>query len=237
MKKTILHAAVLAGLAAAGSAQAVHVNTDGLGQVLLYPYYTVQNGFDTYVHVVNTTDTVKAVKVRFLEGKNSKEVLDFNLYLSPNDEWTGVITKTDTGAQLTSADTSCVAPATLANGVAFRNFEYSTDTLNTLERTREGYIEVIEMGVIVDSVLAAAATHTSAGVPANCDVIRTAAKTGGVLNDNGAEIDPPEGGLYGFNSLINVAGGMKSSVDATALDNFVQADSIHYPPGTTSPSW
>lgn len=237
MKKTLLHAAILAGLTAAGSAQAVHVNPDGLGQVLLYPYYTVQNGFDTYVHVVNTTAAVKAVKVRFLEGKNSQEVLDFNLYLSPHDEWAGVVTKTATGAKLVSLDTSCVAPASLENGIDFRNFQYSGDTLNTLERSREGYIEVIEMGEIVDPVLAAAATHTSAGVPANCAAIRTAAKTGGVLNDNDpAVIDAPAGGLYGFNSLINVAGGMKSSVDATALDNFVTAGAIHYNPGTTSPS-
>ncbi|NMG56927.1 hypothetical protein GPA23_20405, partial [Aromatoleum aromaticum] len=52
MKKQLL-ASVVAGLGVVGSAHAVHVNPDGLGQVLLYPYYTVQDGYDTYVHVVN----------------------------------------------------------------------------------------------------------------------------------------------------------------------------------------
>jgi len=93
MKKKLLMTAMVAALGGVGTAQAVHVNSDGHGQVLIYPYYTVQNGFDSYINLVNTTNKVKAVKVRFLEGKNSQEVLDFNLYLSPHDEWAGVIVK------------------------------------------------------------------------------------------------------------------------------------------------
>ena len=76
-------------------------------------------------------------------------------------------------------------------------------------------------------------------MPANCAAIRTAAATGGILNDNDpADITTPAGGLYGFNSLINVTGGAKSTIDATALDNFLPAGAaaIHYTPGTTSPS-
>jgi hypothetical protein len=240
MKKTILHAAVVAGLAAAGSAQAVHVNPDGLGQVLLYPYYTVQNGFDTYVHVVNTTNSVKAVKVRFLEGKNSQEVLDFNLYLSPHDEWAGVITRSATtqGAVLKTADTSCIAPAALPTaGQEFRDYLYQLDNVKDLARVREGYVEVIEMGVVVDSALATAATHTSAGVPANCATVRTAAVAAGSLNSGDlAVIAAPAGGLYGFASLINVNSGMKTSYDAVAIDNFRETTAIHAAPGDTAPS-
>lgn len=257
MKKSILHAAILAGMAAAGSAQAVHVNPDGLGQVLLYPYYTVQNGFDTYVHVVNTTDSVKAVKVRFLEGKNSQEVLDFNLYLSPHDEWAGVITRSATtdGAVLKTADTSCIAPAALpAAGQEFREFKYAGDSVNELARVREGYVEVIEMGVVLDAggavlgaeSLASDATHDATGVPVDCASVRLAAKTTdlnaatatGILNENpgGAYVTTPTGGLYGFASLINVNSGMKTSYDAVAVDNFREATDIHAAPGDTAPS-
>src|SRR5690606_15663619 len=92
MKKKLLPLAMLAGLAgAAGTAQAVYLNSDGLGEALIYPFYTVEDGQNTYVHIANTTDFYKAVKVRFLEGENSHEVLDFNLYLSPHDIWTGAI--------------------------------------------------------------------------------------------------------------------------------------------------
>jgi len=113
----------------ASAAHAVHVNTDGLGEVLLYPYYTVQNDFVTAVHVVNTTDQAKAVKVRFLEGRNSQEVLDFNLYLSPFDVWTGTVVPDATnGAKLISTDASCIAPNQLpAGGQGFRNFQFSAD--------------------------------------------------------------------------------------------------------------
>ena len=79
--KTKTLVAAFAGLSAAGAvgvAEAVYLNPDGLGQVLIYPYYTVRTKaavapFDTYLSVVNTTNSAKAVKVRFLEGKNSKE--------------------------------------------------------------------------------------------------------------------------------------------------------------------
>ena len=85
LKKKFLHAALLAGCGAAASANAVHVNPDGLGQLLLYPYYTVRFGNVTAISIVNITSLTKAVKVRFLEGKNSREVFDFNLFLSPAD--------------------------------------------------------------------------------------------------------------------------------------------------------
>jgi hypothetical protein len=91
MNRKNLTAAVLAGLAGAagiaGTAQAVNLNPDGLGQVLLYPYYTTNAGNATLLSVVNTTDSAKAVKVRFKEGYNSREVLDFNMYMSAYDVW------------------------------------------------------------------------------------------------------------------------------------------------------
>jgi hypothetical protein len=54
----------------------------------------------------------KAVKVRFIEALDSQEVLDFNLYLSPNDVWAGVITANPNGdgAIIRTADTSCTVP-------------------------------------------------------------------------------------------------------------------------------
>src|SRR5512137_145025 len=99
----------LAGVGAlgvTGAAQAVNINPDGLGQVLLYPYYTVRTAstavssgaYNSLLSVVNSTASVKAVKVRFLEGKNSREVLDFNLYLSAKDVWVAAVIPTAAGA-------------------------------------------------------------------------------------------------------------------------------------------
>jgi hypothetical protein len=59
------------------TAPVVDLNPDGLGNVVIYPYYTVDEA-----------PRPRGTRVRFLEGYNSREVLDFNLYLSPQDVWT-----------------------------------------------------------------------------------------------------------------------------------------------------
>lgn len=233
MKKTFLRSAAIAvAVTGASAAHAVHVNPDGLGQVLLYPYYTVQNGFVTAVHVVNTTDQAKAVKVRFLEGKNSREVLDFNLYLSPFDVWTGTVVPDATnGARLITTDTSCTRGTfpTPPAGVAFRNFDYvAEDNPVDLDRRREGYIELIEMGVLTDSAQINAVTHVN-GVPSNCALIRTADQANQVF------VSAPTGGLFGSGHLVSVTGGVRTSYDPVALDDFSPSP-IFNPSGNVAPS-
>ena len=82
--KKSLYAAIagVSALGVAGTAEAVHVNPDGLGQVLIYPYYTVRTRdatvftnpqYNSLLSVVNSTASAKAVKVRFLEGKDSRK--------------------------------------------------------------------------------------------------------------------------------------------------------------------
>ena len=118
--KKSLHVALagLSTLGLAGAAEAVMVNPNGLGQVLVYPYYTVRNGynvggvsaapFNTLLSIVNTTASTKAVKVRFREGKASVEVLDFNVFLSPFDMWTAAVEPDGAGgAMIETADNSC----------------------------------------------------------------------------------------------------------------------------------
>ena len=186
MKRNSLTTAVVAGIAGtvgiANLASAVTINPDGLGQVLVYPYYTVNvpnnensSNLTTQFAVVNTTDQGKAVKVRFLEGRNSREVRDFNLYLSPYDVWTAVVFKlpSEDQANLLTADTSCTVPAirtatagssggaigALPDGrkfVRFTNQLFGSDSLygasggaaRSLANTREGHFEIIEMGVV-----------------------------------------------------------------------------------------
>src|SRR3954471_24523493 len=97
-KKRNRYVAIAGGsaLLMTGAAGAVNLSPDGRGQVLLYPYYTTRtdtagNAYGTLVSVINAAASAKAVRVRFLEGKNSREVLDFNLFLSPFDVWTGAV--------------------------------------------------------------------------------------------------------------------------------------------------
>lgn len=230
-KRKALFTAVIAGLGVAGTAEAVYLNPNRMGQVLVYPYYSVQsaggNSWNTYLSVVNTTTRAKAVKVRILEGKTSAEVLDFNLFLSPNDVWTAAIVPSGAGANdpgmIITADTSCTRPTIDAAGEVFRNYQYDTpgETADSmpgrgLERTREGYVEMIEMGVLTGTP-AAAVTHTAAGVPANCNVVNGAAPFDPVAN---AQIEAPQGGLIGTGTLINVNSGLDATYKADALDGW-----------------
>lgn len=245
-KRKSIYLAVAAGVGAfgvAGSAAAVTLSQTGTGEVLIYPYYTVRAGTDTYISIANTTASAKAVKVRFLEGKNSREVLDFNLYLSANDMWTGAVLATATGAKLVTTDTSCTPlPVVSATGVSpvvrgadFVNFAYAgTNTemaagapvdpttgnigdfeATSLDRTREGYFEIVEMGTIIGgTALETAVTHVS-GTPANCTVANALTAAGAA-----AALTEPTGGLIGSASLMNVVNGTDANYDAIALSAF-----------------
>jgi hypothetical protein len=242
MKRNSLTTALLAGLAGAAgiaaTANAVNVNPDGIGGALIYPYYTVNKGNTTLISVVNTTSQVKAVKVRFLEGRNSREVLDFNLYLSPFDVWVGAVVPANaadanSGGVLISPDRSCTVPAIPSGGFPFVEFAYTGAVIDhnatqlprysTRERTREGYFEMIEMGVVnAGTPQANAATHNLAGFPANCAALVAAWLPGGswASTNGAANISLPSGGLYGSASIVNVAEGVMYSYDAVALEGF-----------------
>lgn len=302
MKRNSLTTALIAGLAGAAglasTASALNLNPDGLGQVLIYPYYTVNKGNSTLLSVVNTTNRVKAVKVRFLEGRNSKEVLDFNLYLSPYDVWTASIDANGaTGPGiLGTSDTSCTVPmiygdaALLTSGthlganafysVPFVEYAYYNNNpvnptqdwddagtapslaalLQSLERTRTGHIEMIEMGNLqsgsIATQLAEEATHTAAtGRPVNCQALVRSwisgnggwadpIVVGGVTYAGGwRNIDVPSGGLFGAAAIVDVPNGTFHAYNAEALDGFYLNDTtpqlageLHAFPGTIEPN-
>jgi len=224
-KRKTFYTAVLAALGAmgaVGTASAVNVNPDGLGQALIYPYYTVRNAggtYNTYLSVVNTTASTKAVKVRFVEGKNSKEVLDFNLYLSPFDVWTGAVvpvsaTDAAQGGKLITADRSCTTPTYIGNEsqFVFKNYAYAGVDAEAagLDRTNEGHFEIIEMGNVTGTITTGI-KHV-AGVPANCGVLTDAAISAATIAGSG--------GLSGTASLINVASGTDYGYNPVVLDDF-----------------
>lgn len=257
MNRKNLTAAVLAGLAGAagivGSAQAVNINPDGLGQVLIYPYYTTNGGNFTLLSVVNTSDNAKAVKVRFLEGQNSREVLDFNLYMSAYDVWTAVIRDDNGTPTMVTRDSTCTVPYfydpnTGVGSQAFLPFALTDGGSTDISRTAEGHLEMIEMGTMFGAS-ADSATHDDTGTPPGCDAL-VAAWTdpdNTVPGDEGywlmnpfTDMEAPSGGLFGGASVVNVAQGTMYSYDARALNGFATSvdanDILHQQPGNVLPS-
>ena len=251
MNRNSLTTAVVAGIAGvvgiANMANAVNLNPDGLGQVLLYPYYTTNAGQQTLLSVVNTTSIGKAVKVRFLEGYNSREVLDFNLFLSPFDVWTATVFKlsdgnvSGAGAGIFSQDNSCTAPQfTKTGGIVpagyqpFLHYAYTgslTDGGPTSDtRTLEGHFEMISMGDIVStSALSADITHVNS-VPPGCSKAETDFEANAF-----ASIIAPKSGLFGAASVVNTGNGTYYTYNADALDGFTAAP-LGRGTGTLDPS-
>ena len=213
MKSNFKPLAITAAVAAvtAGYAHAQTLSTTGLGDAAIIPYYTATNGLTTGLHIINTSDTkVTAVKLRMRRGSDSMDALDFNIILSPNDEWTGGIsTNADGFVQIGTNDTSCTAPQSVArDGVAVMpqsGFPEAAD---------EGYIEIIGMGSIDESLATtypafddAVHSQTPAAdgkyYPANCDRLEgnfdrnstefangSTSKIGVYQNDTTYQLDP-----------------------------------------------
>jgi hypothetical protein len=257
MKRTSLTTAVIAGIAGVAGisnmASAIYLNNDGLGSVLVYPYYTVNANNSTAITVVNTTSLGKAVKVRFLEAYDSREVLDFNLYLSPFDVWAGQVVTVGAGAGVFSPDNSCTVPtlpSTAATAQPFLTYAFDGSTIlgtdngpTDVSRTLEGYVELIEMGTVTNATNGSltAITHTSAGVPSNCAKIvgAWAVSPPGYWTNNAAiDIGNPSGGLFGSGTIVNVGLGVVAGYNADAIDQFysVGTPGIHSPPTDLAPS-
>ncbi len=217
----------------AQSARAVSLSPEGIGQVLLFPYYTTRepapgNPYVSLLSVANTTPLPKAVRVRFLEGRRGQPVFDLNLFLAPNEQWTAAVQSVGAGAGIASADTSCTLPPMsrdTAAPSAFSGAAFAGDGLgNGLERAREGYLEVIEMGVPSDPAVVAAIARADA--PPTCTGLANLAA--------GAALDPPRGGLAGSMTLASLLAVTEYTAGAIALDAFRRRG--HYElPGTPKP--
>jgi hypothetical protein len=135
----------------AGNAFALNVDSGGVGQVLLFPYYTTNANQDTLVTIANTQFRPVLAKVRFLEGLRGRPVLDVDVLLRPHSTWAAAVTLAATGgARLIASDPACTSPAVPVAGLEFTASGYdgsgqipADDGPHEIERTREGFIEVI----------------------------------------------------------------------------------------------
>ena len=239
------------------SVEAVTIAPDGLGQVLVFPYYTTRSGWDTYFNITNTSDKTVLVKVRWREGRNSRDVRDFLVVMSPYDVWTAATVNGADGARVITTDNTCTVPQLPAvggglTGIDFTNTAYIQKGIQdnrdygptSKDRTREGYFEAIEMGVVNDVAdvansmfIGLNAKHNNVGnntaVPANCGAINNAFATN--LAGVQGVVDAPENVLKGRAVLINAATGVAAGYDPLVLEDFSIAPMV-FAPSSPSPS-
>ncbi len=210
MQKSLLRALAAASICVSLSAHAVNISSDGTGEALIYPYYNVRNGNTTLISVVNNDPRAKAVKVRFREGRNGVEVLDFNLFLSRSDVWTAALVADASGAaKLITADLSCTNPRIPQAGVPFRNLAYVGDAsaVNGLDRTAEGYLEIIEMASIVPN---SAIDRDVAAANRTCGLVNNTS-----IATRSNEFEAPRGKLSGNGTVVSSS--MSTGYSALAL--------------------
>jgi len=249
MKKNVLAlgiAAAIAGFAGsafavtdytAGTATALQLSTTGTGHMLVVPYFSAQNGNKTLLSLTNTDDVNgKAVKIRFRGAANSDDIYDFQVFLSPGDIWTAEVRQGADGfAELVTGDNSCTKPTNVNQSFKSTRFQAAgwTDAVNQ-SNTREGYIEIFNMG---DIRLLANATNATAedlykatkhdattGKPACgsysattvwADLDKPANNTAAL---NALGMDLPTTGLMANWTIINVPNATAWSGAATAIE-------------------
>jgi hypothetical protein len=244
-----LTTALSAGLLTSGPAQAVKLdNNDRLGDAGIFQYYTAHSGWQTFFRIINTSENPVSVKLRFHEGANSREVLDFIVFLSGRDMWSAWTTADalgdGSGPGIRTNDTSCVfggadgnntSPPegwrTLANGTLAARFldkAYTGDyddggnaNVDPLDRKSEGYLEVI--GIAEHEPLSdfgLAVTH-----PIDQHSCNEAATIYKRATNRGVWSNPTEafdmGNVLAFNGyLINVRAGQGGGYDPDVLADF-----------------
>lgn len=241
MKKKLLAISMAAALGGVvGSANAMNVSDNGVGLYNVLPYYSVQEGNTTLIHITNTDTTKgKAVKVRFRGAEWSDDVFDFQVFLSPGDVWTGAVSRNGDVARMATTDKSCTLPANVNQDfITFRLVEGGT------AGTREGYVEILTMADIpyadatkvdnANSPLANAIKHVN-GVPA-CGAVVTGLQAG--VNNIAAAVAPstftgdqltaPTASLMSYGVVINVPASKAFTVPATALNAAGAVNEVNY---------
>lgn len=246
----------LAGGVYAPSASAVNISAQNLGDALIFPYYTARcDGNDcwqTLLNLTNTSDKSLAVKLRFYEGYNSREVLDFTIVLSPKDVFAGYVTAgdgykppikgtvptTDVPAKFVkaSSDTTCTVPAIPAKGLSFSNVGYSG--VNTDHASENNvYIPVLGLppyltgGLSLNDrgyegyIVAIVMGHKS-GEPGDCAAVSTSFQQNNIVA-TASTYGEPLNALKGNYNFLNVERGISAGGIATHLANFVSVSGYH----------
>jgi len=200
------------------------------GDVLIFPVYAAINGgWETKFTVINTAiDRSVVAKVVFRSAIFSQELLDFLIYLTPTDVWTGIIRYNATTGkpEVFSDDDSClVAPS----GVFATTANPFIAPINTPQQPctsdmyNIGYVEVIESAHTV-----AGARHPAVGGTALLD-LNTAPASKSALwraynewpaTQNAVLVNDNINVLTGIEDFRNTSLNQRASLEATVLRDY-----------------
>jgi len=196
----------------------VAVAPNGEGDVLVYPLYIALDGLSTQFQVINTSTSLSTVvKIVLRSHQYSQEVLDFLIFLSPNDVFNGTIFYTNGQYKLTSSDGSlCLPNGTCADAAAPLTFTLTPPCNGETDSEAYGYIVGIEAwaGIVGES-------ETDPGTVDKADIqaAYNAAKEGGFDTCDTADI------ITG-NAKLDFIGTDISGYEADTLKNYRNLEEI-----------
>ncbi len=200
---SIMAVALASGIGMSQTASAVHLAEDGVGQVLLAPYYNVLNGWRTKVAIVNTrNDVAVKAKVVIRSKAHSTEVLDFICYLTPADVCRFDIVNVNGQAYMQSSDDSIrqsFTPAVFASQTAVSQqlFDPRMLSIDVNDINEEGHIEVIGVyGVPAGTVATPTGVVTVKQGMSKVDLIKI--------------FDEARGTIEGMNVVAGTVGGIET---------------------------
>ena len=217
----------------------------GIGHILVVPYFSTQDGNVSLVNIVNT-DLVngKAVKLRYRGAANSDDIYDITVLLSPGDVWSANVSNNNGVSTLVTNDNTCTLPASV--NANFTGARANSDDTQTLE----GYIEILNMADIpknlatdalgapssIANPLYTAIKHVNGTAPCATiasqleDVVLAESVTGAPITDatsaaaslaanewNGRGFNFPSGGLMANWSIVNLSKAGSFTGTATAV--------------------
>lgn len=175
LKRALVSGAAALALAGTAAMAAIHVEKDGTGDYLISPvYFANTNGWQTKIKVVNTNITSAVIaKVIVREGKSSKELVDFPLFLTPGDVFEATIkAESDGNVYIESSDDSVIVKSDGTPGIRV-NLTQARQLVEALKpgcdlSEFKGYIEVIGLGDINETTLKNWATAAKTSWSVNC---------------------------------------------------------------------
>lgn len=211
---------------------AVERSDDGFGQVLIFPYATATAGHVTLISISNRGSTggdgatAARVAVR-LPGTDAQPFPVphlFNVLLRDNDSWTFVLFETQQGLGLYNQDErTCVfAEQGVLNDPPFDGYAIPTET-------REGWIEVFELG----SIDSASVREQVRDADGKDDCVALAERLSSLEATDW--LGPPANRLRGMEHLVAVQSGTSFSVPPLVLRDFRDTPSF-FPPTEDMPS-
>ncbi|MEH6875605.1 MAG: hypothetical protein V7849_14565 [Candidatus Competibacter sp.] len=248
---------LVGGALFAPSAGAVNISAQGVGDVVIFPYYSARCSVDdcwqTLLNLTNTSDKSLAVKLRFFEGYNSREVLDFTVVLSPKDVFAGYVTQgdgyvppiygtppvSDVPAKFvkSSGETTCTVPK--KTEFPFSNFSYSAGNSDHSAQN-DGFYPVPYVGPTsylagglstndrgYEGYVVAIVMGHKDGEPGDCVAEFAQGTNGQNIAATASKYGEPINALKGNYNFLNVDRGIAAGGAATHLANFVRIGHYH----------